>query len=416
MQGKDTTKSTFFQLFRPIFRERTLDFIKRSGVDRYVKKLTAIKLFMLLTFAQLEQFRGLRDISDSLHNKARSQSIDLESISYSQIARRLKAIPTIVLRVLFQDLIRQAGTKMGFLKIRDYLGRIYLIDASVISLCLTRYRWAEFRKTKGGIKLHLRLRLFAQGVLPDHTVITPAKPNDKTQMDNLIVEEDEDAINIFDRGYVDYRKFDHYCETGTRFVSRLKVNASADVQKELPVVPGGIIIRDCIVVLGGYLKRMKHPLRLIETTDTQGNPVTIVTNVFNLSAEEIGELYRYRWQIEIFFKWLKQNLHVKHLYGTSEQAVENQIYIALVTYCLLMILKLDTGFNGPLLTVKRLLRACLYEPLEEFTRKLTAEKSRSSRGRRRQLNHEAIFQQTLNQVEAGEADFLNDLDYDPVFL
>ena len=390
------------------------DFIKKTGVDRYVKKLTTIKLFMLLTFAQLEQFKGLRDISNSLHHKAHSQIIDLEFISHSQISRRLSAIPPDVLQVLFQALIQQAGAKMGFLKIRDNLGRIYLIDASVISLCLSQYCWAEFRKTKGGVKLHQRLRLFEQGVLPDYAKITQAKPSDKTQMDNLVVEA-EDAINIFDRGYVDYGKFDDYCKAGTRFISRLKINAVAVVQKDLPVAQSSAISGDSIVILGKNAKTMEHPLRLIETTDTEGKPVTIVTNVFEMSAEEIGELYRCRWQIEIFFKWLKQNLHVKHIYGLSRQTVENQLYIALITYCLLMILQLDTGFKGPLLTVKRLLRVCLYEPVDVFVKKLISVSKRSSKGRRR-LNHEAIFQQTLNQVVTGEADFLNDLTYDPVIL
>ncbi|MCL5982325.1 MAG: IS4 family transposase [Firmicutes bacterium] len=414
MQGKDTTISTFFQLFRPILRNEILEHLKSIGVDRYVKKLTIIKLFMLLAFAQLEQLSGLRDISNSLHHKAHSQMIDLSSISHSQIARRLSAIPTEALQTLFQELVRQAGTKIGFAKIRDSVGRIYLIDASVISLCLSRYRWAEFRKTKSGVKLHLRLRLFEQGVFPDWAKITPAKPSDKTQMDNLVVE-DGDAINIFDRGYVDYGKFDEYCKSGTRFISRLKINAVANVQKVLPVAPGSAISRDCMAILGKHAKTMEHPLRLIETTDTEGKAVTIVTNVFDMSAEEIGELYRCRWQIEIFFKWLKQNLHVKHIYGLSRQAVETQLYIALITYCLLMILQLDTGFKGPLLTVKRLLRVCLYEPVDVFLKKLTSKSKRSSKGRRR-LNHEEVFRQTLNQVEAGEADLLYELTYDPVIL
>jgi len=414
MQGKDTTISTFFQLFRPILQDEIFEYLKRMGVDRYVKKLTTIKLFMLLVFAQLEQLHGLRDVSNSLRHKAHSQMIDLKSISHSQIARRLTAIPIEILQTLFQELVKQAGTKMGFAKIRDSVGRIYLIDASVISLCLSRYHWAEFRKTKSGIKLHLRLRLFEEGVLPDYAKITPAKPSDKTQMDNLVVE-DEDAINIFDRGYVDYGKFDDYCKAGTRFISRLKTNAVADVKKDLPVAQGTAISRDCIAILGKYTKTMEHPLRLIETTDTEGKPVTIVTNVFDMSAEEIGELYRCRWQIEIFFKWLKQNLHVKHLYGFSRQAVENQLYIALITYCLLMILKLNTDFRGHLLIVKRLLRVCVYEPFNVFVKKLTSKSIRSSKGRRR-LNHEEVFRQTLNQVMTGEADFLNDLTYDPVIL
>ena len=323
-------------------------------------------------------------------------------------------MPTDVFQLIFEDLIKHAGIKMGFEKIRNDLGRIYLIDASVISLCLSRYNWAVYRKTKGGVKLHLRLRLFEQGVLPDHAEITPAKPSDRSQMDNLVVEE-QDAINIFDRGYIDYKKFDDYCENGVRFVTRLKSNAVIDVQQELQVAPGSTIERDCIVTLGGTLTKMKHPVRLIEVIDTEGNPITIVTNDLSMAAEEISDLYRYRWQIELFFKWLKQNLHVKHMFGLSRQAVENQLFIALVTYCLLMIIKLNSSYDGPLLTVKRLLRVCLYDPIETFLRKLNYKSKRTSRGRRR-LDHEIVFQQTLKQVIDGEADFLDDLTYDPVIL
>jgi hypothetical protein len=414
MQDKDTTKSTFFQLFQPVFQGPVPQYIDDKGVDKYVKKLTALKLFQLLSYAQLEQFNGLRDISNSLYHEDHSQSIELESISHSQISRRLNTIPTSVFQIIFQDLTQKAGIKMGFEKIRNDLGRIYLIDASVISLCLSRYSWAEYRKTKGGVKLHLRLRLFEQGVLPDHAEITPAKPSDRSQMDNLVVE-DQGAINIFDRGYIDYKKFDDYCENGIRFVTRLKANALTTVQQELQIAPGSAIKRDCVVILGGPFTKMKHPVRLIETTDTEGNPVTIVTNALAMDAEEISELYRYRWQIEIFFKWLKQNLHVKHMYGLSKQAVENQLYIALVTYCLLMIIKLISGYNGPLLTIKRFLRVSLYEPVESFFSKLTHKRKRTSKGRRR-LDHEKVFQHTLRQVMEGNVDFLDNLTYDPVIL
>ena len=414
MQDKDTTKTTFFQLFQPVFQGVFSQFIKAIGVDKYVKKLTTIKLFQLLFFAQVEQYSGLRDISNSLNHKDHSLCMKLESISHSQISRRLNAIPTSVFQVLFQDLVHQAGIKMGFEKIRNNLGRIYLIDSSTISLCLSRFRWAEFRKTKGGVKLHLRLRFFEQGVLPDHAEITAAKPSDKSQMDNLVVDE-KDAINIFDRGYIDYKKFDDYCEKGIRFITRLKINALVTVQQELQVELGSAIKQDCIVILGGPQKKMKYPVRLIATTDTEGNPVTIVTNDFDMSTEEIGELYRYRWQIEIFFKWIKQNLFVKHMYGFSKQAVQNQLYIALTTYCLLMIIKLTSGYNGPFLTIKRFLRVCLYEPVEEFFRKLGYKSKRTSKGRCR-LDHEKVFQQTLHQVMEGETDFLDDLTYDPVIL
>ena len=149
-------------------------------------------------------------------------------------------------------------------------------------------------------------------------------------LDELVVEE-KGAFNVFDRAYVDYKKFDAYCEQGILFASRLKKNALVEEVKDLPIRTGSIIKKDCIVILGkdGFTK-MNHPLRYIETEDTEGNPVIIIINNFQLSSEEIGDIYRYRWQIEIFFKWIKQHLHIKHFYGLSQQAVEMQIYIALI--------------------------------------------------------------------------------------
>jgi hypothetical protein len=415
MQGKGTTISTFNQFFGPVCTEKFRQQVEEMEVDKYVKKLHTLQLIELIANAQLEQQRGLRDISNSLNDSQISEAIDLESISASQISRKLREVPTELLQELFNDVKIQAAKEIGFDAISQELGRLRLIDSSTISLCLSQFLWAKFRKTKGGIKIHLGLRFFEQGVLPDEVVITPAKPADKTQMDALVVEE-EDALNVFDRGYVDYKKFDNYCEKGIRFVTRLKGNAVIEVVAELPVDPDGPIKKHQIVYLGKEgVNRMKHPLRLVETEDTQGNPVIIITNDFKLEAEEIGTIYRYRWQIELFFKWIKQHLRVKHFYGISEQAVKNQIFIALITYCLLMLMKLKAGYKGPLLTIKRLIHTCLCEPFASFVRKLYRKPQRSSRGRRR-IDHEAIYQETVRQVMAGETDLLNDLAYDPVIL
>jgi hypothetical protein len=141
--------------------------------------------------------------------------------------------------MLLKSTIQETTKEMGFKDPIQSIGRIYLIDSSTISLCLSQYRWAHFRKTKAGVKLHLRLNFFEEGVTPDKAIITPASPSDKTQMDTLVVE-DKDALNVFDRGYVDYKKFDNYCENGTRFVTRLKSNAQIKVDEELPVDPSGI--------------------------------------------------------------------------------------------------------------------------------------------------------------------------------
>ncbi len=231
-------------------------------------------------------------------------------------------------------------------------------------------------------------------------------------MDNLVIE-DNNALNVFDRAYVDYNKFDHYCDKGISFVTRLKKNAAVEVIENLPTT--GNVQRQQIAYLGTQTKKMKHPLRLIEVIDTEGNPVVIITNNFTLDVEEISNIYRNRWQIEIFFKWLKQNMHVKHFYGLSQKAVENQLLVALITYCLLISMKLKAGFDGSLLQLKRILKTCLYEPFTVFIRILHRKPSRSSKGRRK-FDYDLIFEETERQVIAGEVDHLYDLTYDPLYL
>ncbi len=413
MYGKDTTKSTFIQLF-----ESVLSFNLRQKyweVDKYVKKFTAIKFILLMSYAQLKQLRSLRDISSNLNDEQLARSLQLSSISASQISRKQRAELTETVQSLFKEIVYQAGIKHGFNQLKQKLGNLYLIDSTTISLCLKHYSWAKFRKTKSGIKLHTRIKLFDGNVLPDAAVITAAKKADRTQMDELVVEE-KDAFNVFDRAYVDYEKFDHYCKYGILFACRLKSNAIVQTVKDYSVNPDSQIIRDRQVFLGkAGLNQMNNFLRLIETKDTAGKPIIIVTNNFDLSADEIGSIYRYRWQIELFFKWIKQHLYVKHFYGTGEQAVELQLYIALITYCLLTMLKQHTGYRGPLLDVKRCLVVCLYEPYTSFVRKLYGKEKRHSKGRRK-IDHEKIYQETLRQVISGEADHLDDLVYDPVII
>lgn len=412
MQGKDTTNSTFFQLFKPAFGNNFFKTLTRLKADKYLKKLSTLQFIELISQAQLEQQRSLRDISNNFNHEEFQEAIQNESFSASQISRRLKDLPTEVLITLFKELINNLGKDFGFHKLSQDLKQIYLIDSTTISLCFSQYPWADYRKTRAGIKLHLRLKFHDDEVLPDDVVITSARPSDKTQMDNLVVE-DENALNVFDRAYVDYDKFDYYCEKGIDFVTRLKKNAVSQVMETLPVK--GNVINHQVVYLGTQYKKMKHPLRLIEVKDTEGNTVIIATNNFTLDVEEISDIYRNRWQIELFFKWLKQNMQVKHFYGLSQKAVENQLYIALINYCLLLSLKLKTAFSGPLLQMKRILKACLYQPFAYFMRILHRKPSRTSKGRRK-THHELIFAETERQVIAGEADHLNDLTYDPLVL
>ena len=206
IQGKDNTKSTLYQLFGQLSDKKIFCLLhKQLGIDRYVKKLTTEKLLFLIVLAQLKQHKGLREISTSIGDDAVSRAIGLESISFSQISRRLASLPTEAFEVLFKHVVSKSIAKMGLQAVERNLNRLNLIDSSTISLSLTRYPWAVFRKTKSGIKLHLRVRVLEEGVLPDEIVITPAKPADRTQMDALVAE-DPNAINVFDRGYIDYSK------------------------------------------------------------------------------------------------------------------------------------------------------------------------------------------------------------------
>lgn len=415
MQDKDTIKSTFNQLFEPILDDVFTKKLTELGVDKYVKKLTTIQLIELIAYAQIQQQSNLRDIANNFNHEDFRLAIDLESISASQISRRLRDLEPEILKSLFELAIRKLGSEIGFSNLIKETGRIHLIDSTTIGLCLSKYPWAVFRKTKSGIKVHLRLKFCEEIVVPDKAIFTNAKTADKRQMNALVVE-DSDSINVFDRGYLDYKLFDQYCENNTRFVTRLKDNAIIQILKELPVYPNGPVLKDQIVYLGDGRKKMQNPLRLIEVIDCQGKRIVIVTNDFKIESQAIGDLYRYRWQIELFFKWLKQHFVIKHFYGTSQPAVENQLYIALNSYCLLLLLKLKTGYQKTLLDLTRILKVSLYKPFTAFVQILHRKPIRSTKGRRR-IDNDKIYQITERQVmEAYDLCQYYDVTYDPIIL
>jgi Transposase DDE domain len=412
---KDTTKSTLTEYLIPLNVSEMMRDIDSLGLDKYTKKLDTITFAKLFVFAQVKQIGTLTDISAELNESESLQSeLNLESISTSQLSRKLRDINSDIFESVFHRCVKQISNRCGAKKATEKLGRIHLIDSSTISMCLSQYPWAEFRRTKAGVKLHLRL-MFADGlVYPDKAILTPAKPADKTQMDNLVVDE-SDALNVFDRGYVDYRKFDQYCSDSIRFVTRLKDNASIhEVVEEKSVSMGSPVIREAVVRLGSRPNHvMDHPVRLIETLDGEGNKVTILTNDFSFGATEICELYRKRWQIELFFKWMKQHLKVKRLYGRSQSAVYTQLRIALIAFCLLVLMQLKLKHRGRLLDVYKCVQRHWAEAFSEFMHYLTRPPTRHSQGRRK-LDVERIFADTLQQFTDGDIEHLDCLTYDPL--
>ena len=339
MYGKDTTKSTFNQLFSFIFTEEVQQIFSDFEVDKNVKKLSTWQLLTLLILSQEEQLSSLRAISDKLYNESLKKELKIDSISHTQISRRLGNLSTEALVKIFQELTSKIIKENNPQKAAEQINKLNLIDSTTISLCLSQYPWAEFRSTKSGIKIHLKLNLIDNVEFPDKATITPAKQFDKAQIYSLI-EKDPDYLNVFDRAYVDYKDFDNYTSEDIRFVTRLKSNAVVDVVKELPIEPDSPVIQHQLVKLGNEITyKTSYQYRLIKVKDTEGNLITIVTNDLDLAPEEIGDIYRKRWQIETFFKWMKQNLDIKKFYGTSQQAVENQVYIALIIFCLMKLIQ-----------------------------------------------------------------------------
>lgn len=179
---------------------------------------------------------------------------------------------------------------------------------------MTNYKWATFRKTKSGVKLHLRLVFMDQDhVYPEKVVITPAGVHDRSQLEVLV--DDKEVMYVFDKGYVDYEKFDRFFDEGIFTASRLKKNAVIRTIETFSIKEGSPILKDSMVVIGTPQKRTENVFRLIETVDSQGKFIQIITNLFDLSAEEIGGIYRSRWEIELFFKWLKQHVRIKLFMG-----------------------------------------------------------------------------------------------------
>ena len=418
---KDITKPTFLQYLEPINFEKFNDLILKLGVDKYVKKLSTSKMISLLIYSQLFNVESLTHLSTVVNSdEDLSELINLDSISTSQLSRKLRDLEPELIENIFKQLVVKAIAEKGVNEVREKLKHINIIDASTISMAMSQYPWADFRETKAGVKINLRLKFCDESdkVMPDKTVISPAKEADRTKMEDLVVTA-ENALNIFDRGYVDYKKFDEYTDNNILFLSRLKGNAKIEyIETETKYIDGKEI-KDSIVELGTKnINQMENNLRLLEIPDDRDPDkiIKIITNDFERSAKEISDLYRNRWKIELFFKWIKQHLQIKKFFGFSENAVENQIISALITHLLLVLFKEKVQTKKSLLKIKRIMDICKYDSLKKLINKLKKPPSRTSKGRQK-FDHEKMFELTKKQVIEGNTDHLYDEStYNPTFL
>lgn len=237
---------------------------------------------------------------------------------------------------------------------------VYALDSSTIDLCLSVFPWARFRKTKAAVKLHTLLDL--RGDIPTFVWITDGKVHDVNVLDHLVPE--PGAIYIMDRAYLDFLRLYRIHQNSAVFVIRSKANTGLRRLYSREVDKATGVMYDQTVALTGFYSKKDYPekLRRIKYFDSEkGRSFVFLTNQFTLPPLTIAELYRYRWRVEIFFKWIKQHLRIKSFYGTSENAVKTQIWIAISTYVLVAIMKKRLRIDLTLYTILQILSISLFE-------------------------------------------------------
>ena len=337
--------------------------VERYGGDHRVRHFNCAQQFRCMAFAQLTYRESLRDIEACLraqHSKlyhlgisapvARSTLADANEVRdwriYAQFAQRAMAIA----QRLYID------EPFG-LELKE---TVYALDATLIRLCLSMFPWASYRSTKAAVKLHTLMDL--RGSIPTFIHISDGLLHEMNILDQLMPE--PGAFYVMDRGYIDFERLYRFHEASAFFVIRARSNLNFTRRYSAPVDRNSGLICDQTVLLNVYYSRegFPAPLRRIKIRDLQsGQAVVLLTNNFALPALMIGELYRCRWQVELFFKWIKQHLRIKAFFGTSENAVKTQIWIAVSVYVLVAIVKKRLKLEASLYELLQILSLTMFE-------------------------------------------------------
>src|ERR1700680_169826 len=347
--------------------------IFRQCVARYdgehkIKHFSCRDQFRCYAFAQLTWRESLRDIEACLN----IQSSKLYHLGFRcpRIARNTMANANAVRDWrIYADFAQHLIGLARKLYANDTppdlegLDTVYALDSSTIDLCLSVFPWAPFRSTKAAIKLHTLLDL--RGNIPSFIFISDGKMHDVKILDHLVPE--PGAFYIMDRGYVDFERLARLDDAGSFFVTRAKSNIKAKRRYSRPVDRSTGLICDQTIVLTGFYTRQGFDrlLRRVKFNDPEtGKTLVFLTNNFVLSAMTIAKLYKYRWQVELFFKWIKQHLRIKSFLGESENAVKAQIWSAICVYVLIAIVKKRLRIKASLYEILQILSLTLFEKTE----------------------------------------------------
>jgi hypothetical protein len=323
-----------------------------------------------MTFAQLTYRESLRDIeaclraqADKLYHMGIRSRVLRSTLADANEGRDWRIYADYAQSLIGIARRLYAGEAFGV----DLKNTVYALDASTIDLCLSVFGWAPFRATKAAIKLHTLLDL--RGNIPTFLHISDGKLHDVNVLDLLLPE--PGAFYIMDRGYIDFERLHRLHAAGSFFVTRAKSNLKAQRRYSHPVDRNTGLICDQTIVLTGFYSRQDFdtPLRRIKFKDPEtGKRLVFLTNNFALPAITIADLYRCRWQVELFFKWIKQHLRIKVFFGTSENAVKTQIWIAVSVYVLVAIVKKRLNLSASLYEMLQILSLTMFEriPLDQL--------------------------------------------------
>ena len=358
--------SIFSQLLQLFPRLEFESLVRRHGAERHARGFTCWGQFVAMLFCQLGQAQSLREICGGLaccEGKLRHLGVP-RAPKRSTLAYANEHRPWVLYQSLFQNLYQRCQHVRGAHRRFRFHNPLLSLDSTLIDLCASLSDWAHYARYKGAAKLHLLLD--HQGYLPQFAVLTTGKTAELKVARRLRFE--PGTILVFDRGYVDYRWYESLTRQGVFFVTRLRHDAHYRVCESRSRPQQGPIRRDQIIRLGSAWYRQKHLLRRIEVeVPGKEDPLVLLTNHLTFGPTTIARIYRDRWQVEVFFRALKQNLRVKTFVGTSANALKIQIWTALIAILLLRYLQLRASFGWSLSNLIALLRQQLFVYRDLFT-------------------------------------------------
>jgi hypothetical protein len=362
----NTGKTLFAQL---------MDFLPWSTFDRIVaryegnrgvRKLSCAAQYQIMAFAQLTYRESLRDIeaclsaqTAKLYHMGLREPVRRSTLADANELRDWRIHAEFAQRLIAQARRLYASESLGV----DLTNSVYALDSTTIDLCMSVFPWAHFRSTKSAVKMHTLLDL--RGNIPSFIHISNGKLHDVHALDMLIPE--PGAIYVMDRGYIDFARLHTLHQAGAFFVTRAKSNLSAHRVYSAPTDRTIGVIADQTIALDGPRTSLDYPvhLRRIRFRDAEtAKTLIFLTNQTALPASTICDLYKSRWQVELFFKWVKQHLRIKRFYGTSENAVKTQLWIAVSVYVLVAIVRKRLNLEAPLYTLLQVFSVAVFEKIE----------------------------------------------------